>query len=59
VFDFNPDGSLRHRVVTQTSANGQTKTIQADDTGSGIFDATVTESIVPNADGSLVTTRMS
>ena len=47
----NADGSLRYRIVTATSADGLSKTVQWDDTGSGTFNRTETDVNVLNADG--------
>ncbi|MGJ5031524.1 beta strand repeat-containing protein, partial [Bradyrhizobium sp. HKCCYLS2038] len=54
---LNSDGSLRSRTVTQTSADHRAKTVQADNSGNGIFDTITVESIVVNADGSSVTSQ--
>ncbi|MCK1494931.1 hypothetical protein IVB14_32120 [Bradyrhizobium sp. 180] len=58
VSDDNADGSLRRKTVTQTSADGQNKTIQIDNAGVGSFDTIETETIVRNADSSTTTTQL-
>ena len=57
VSDSNTDTSLRSRVVTLTSADHLTKTIQDDKNGDGTVDLTRISSIVVAVDGSSVTTQ--
>ena len=55
--DSNTDGSLRGRVVSLTSADRLTKTIQTDRNGDGMVDLSRIASIVVNAGGTSVTTE--
>ena len=50
--DLNADGSLRDETVVTTSANGLSKTIHQDTTGSGSFNLTETDVTVLGSDGS-------
>ena len=50
--NYNPDGSLRNKTVTATSANGLSVTAQTDHAGSGTFDTTATDNTVLNTNGS-------
>ncbi len=50
------DGTLRNKVVTITSANGQTKSIQTDLDGDNAFDYRTDSNVVINANGSSTTT---
>lgn len=52
----NADGSLRSKLVTATSADGLTETVQYDINGDNIFDGTTTSAIVINSDGSRTAT---
>jgi Ca2+-binding RTX toxin-like protein len=54
--DFNADASLRDRTVTTTSASGLSVTTQRDGNGDGTFEATRTDVMVLNANGSRVET---
>jgi hypothetical protein len=56
VSDLNADGSLVDRTVTQTSADGRTKTIARDLDGNGSIDLTTSSTMVTGADGSVATT---
>ena len=47
-----PDGTLIGKTVTTTSANGLSVTTRKDNSGSGVFDVTATDSTVVNANGS-------
>ncbi|MCB8822880.1 DUF4214 domain-containing protein [Microvirga rosea] len=54
---YNEDGSLRSKLVSTTSATGLARTDQSDENGDGIFDRTVANVTVLNADGSSTTTQ--
>ncbi|MFT4080223.1 DUF4214 domain-containing protein [Rhodomicrobium sp.] len=49
---YNPDGSLKAKSTTTTSANGLTVTTQSDLNGDAVVDRTQTTSTVKNTDGS-------
>lgn len=49
---INPDGSLAGETVTTTSADGLSRVVKFDHSGSGIFDQTQTIVSAVNADGS-------
>jgi Ca2+-binding RTX toxin-like protein len=51
VTDYNPDGSLKDRGITTTSASGLSRTAQIDVNGDGVVDLTQTDVTVVNADG--------
>ncbi|UVK54897.1 DUF4214 domain-containing protein [Mesorhizobium sp. AR02] len=51
VSDLNGDGSLRDKIITQTSADGRITTISRDATGDGVVDQTETDTHL--VDGSL------
>ncbi|MFS8036852.1 hypothetical protein ACI7BZ_07805 [Xanthobacter sp. AM11] len=53
---YNADGSLAQESVSTTSSNGLTRTLNQDRDGDGIFEATQTQAIVVNGDGSRTTT---
>ena len=55
ISDFNADGSLKDRTVTTTSADGLSMTTRRDTTGSGSFDQTFTDVIVPNGNNNTTT----
>lgn len=57
VSDLNSNGSLRQRIVTQTSADGRSKSVQTDADGDGVVDLSELSAIVVNANGSSVTTQ--
>ncbi|ATU94258.1 hypothetical protein B5P45_00035 [Phyllobacterium zundukense] len=52
VREFNPNGTLVAKSVTDTSANGLSKTIHSDLNGDGTDDAVTTDVMSLNADGS-------
>lgn len=49
---YNADGSIIGKSIVSTSADGLTRTSQADANGDGVIDLTTTETTVKNADGS-------
>ena len=49
---YNASGSLESRTVATTSANGLTRTVNADTNGDGTIDQSQITVITPNADGS-------
>lgn len=51
VSEFSVNGALLRKVATTSSADGLTKTVQSDSTGSGICDLTRTETTVVSGDG--------
>ncbi|MER9494157.1 hypothetical protein NKI86_20270 [Mesorhizobium sp. M0320] len=51
VSEFSVNGTLLRKVATTSSADGLTKTIQSDSTGSGTYDLTSTEATVIAGDG--------
>lgn len=51
VSEFSVNGTLLRKVATTSSADGLTKTIQSDSTGSGVYDLTTTETAVVAGDG--------
>src|SRR5262249_30089688 len=53
---LNPDGSLRSKTVTTTSADGLVRTSPFDLNGDTVCDLTHTDATVLNADGSTTTT---
>ena len=50
------NGTLLNRLITTTSANGLSRTMQADTNGDGTFEVTTTDVTVVNGDGSRVQT---
>ena len=56
VTNTNYNGSLRNKAVTNTSANGLSKTTEVDSNGDATFEYTQTDLTVVNPDGSLVET---
>jgi len=57
VSNFNPNGSLNNKMITTTSADGLTTTVQMDLNGDAVVDLTRTLMTVRNADGSSTTTQ--
>lgn len=55
VTDAGSNGTVLDRTVTSTSADGRSKTVSMDHTGSGSFDLVTTSSITINADRSVTT----
>ncbi|MEO9227543.1 MAG: hypothetical protein ABI216_01140, partial [Devosia sp.] len=56
VSDTNRDGSLRDRVLTTLSADGNVKTVQEDRNGNSTYEHVVVDAKVFNADGSTTET---
>lgn len=56
ISNTNADASLRSQKVITTSANGYSRTVQADSDGDAVFELTTTTDTVFNADGSETTT---
>jgi Ca2+-binding RTX toxin-like protein len=51
VSEFSVNGTLLRKIATASSADGLTKTVQSDSTGSGVYDLVSTETTVVVGDG--------
>lgn len=51
VSEYSINGTLLRKTATTASANGLSKTVQVDSTGSGVYDLTSTETTVVAGDG--------
>ena len=52
VWDTNPSGVTTGEIITNTSANGLSKTVQTEPDGGGVVEQTLSDATALNADGS-------